>query len=316
VTGYPLDTENGRIHQFNVTLERQVGDMGFRLSYVGSRNRGMNYDLAINKPVPSLTPFSADRRPYQRFVGVTYPRADGRSNYDSMTFEANRRVGWVTFDAHWTWAHGMSDYQNLQNPYSPTIWNRDFLAKHRVVFNTLWELPFGRGKHYLSSAAPVVNQIVGGWRIAWVTYLQGGQYFSPSFSGSDPSNTDSFGGLPDRICDGNLPADQRRVDHWFDPSCFAVPPPGRFGNSGVNVLEGPGIHAHNVTIAKRFQLTERMSFDYMALIANIFNRTNFLFPAANISDPGQAGVIGETHGLYSGERAGQRMIEMRVRLQF
>ncbi|HJY06133.1 MAG TPA: TonB-dependent receptor, partial [Bryobacteraceae bacterium] len=36
VTGYPLDTSNGKIHQYNVTIERQIKDVGLRLSYVGS----------------------------------------------------------------------------------------------------------------------------------------------------------------------------------------------------------------------------------------------------------------------------------------
>jgi len=316
VSGYPLQTENGLIHQFSLTVERQVADVGFRLSYVGSRNRGMNYGLQINKPAPSLIPFTAARRPYTQFVGASFPRSDGRANYDSLNLQVNRRVGWVTFDAHWTWAHGMADFLNTENPYNPTIWNRDFFAKHRVVFNTLWELPLGRGKRFLHTLPGVADHIVGGWRVAWVSYLQGGQYFSPSFSGADPSNTNTFGGLPDRICDGNLAPGERRVDRWFNSSCFVRPPAGRFGNSGANVLEGPGLHSHNVTVAKRFRLTEKLHFDYMCLISNIFNRTNFLFPATNISDPGQAGVIGETHGLYSGERGGQRMIEMRVRLQF
>jgi hypothetical protein len=64
-----------------------------------------------------------------------------------------------------------------------------------------------------------------------VAYFQTGQYFSPSFSGSDPSNTNTSGGLPDRICDGNLPAGQRGGSRWFGTSCIAVPPGGRFGTA-------------------------------------------------------------------------------------
>jgi hypothetical protein len=323
-SGFPLDTKNGMIHQFNVSLERQVGDVGFRLSYVGSRNRGINYDafsdfaqdLEINKPVPSLIPFSDDRRPYPQFVSAIFPRSDGRTNYNSLSLNAERRVGWVMFDAHWTWSHGMSDYLNLDNPYNTKLWNRDLLARHRVVFNTVWDLPFGRGKRYMNNAPGAVDQILGGWRVVWVAYMQTGQFFSPSFSDADPSNTNTFGGFPDRICNGNLPPDQRTVERWFDTSCFVNPPEGRFGNSGANVLEGPGLHTHNVTFAKRFRLTEKLHFEYMALIGNIFNHPNFLFPASDISVPGEAGVIGETHNLYSGERAGQRSIEMRVRLEF
>jgi len=315
-SGYPFKTTNGRIHQFNLTLERQIRDMGFRLSYIGSRNRGMNYTLEVNKPAASLTPFSDDRRPYPQFVSASFPRSDGRANYDSLSFAAQRRVGWVTFDAHWTWAHGMLDYANVEDPYGPRLWNRDFLAKHRVVLNTVWELPFGKGRRYMSNAPGVVDHVLGGWKVVWVTYLQTGQYFSPAFSDSDPSNTNTFGGLPDRICNGNLPAGERTVERWFDTSCFVAPPAGRYGNSGANVLQGPGLNVHNLTVLKRFRLTEKLSFDYMALVANVFNHPNFEFPASDISVPGEAGVISSTHGLYSGERAGPRMVEMRVRFEF
>ena len=205
---------------------------------------------------------------------------------------------------------------NLENPYSPLTWDRDFFAKHRVVFNTVWELPFGHGRKFLNALPGPAEQILGGWRAVWVTYLQNGQYFSPSFSGADPSNTNTVGGLPDRICNGNLPPGQRTVQRWFDVSCFAVPPAGRFGNSGMNILEGPGIHVHNVTLFKEFRVTEKVRFDFMTMAGNIFNHPNFLQPASNISVPGQAGTISRTPDLYSGERANPRSIEMRVRLRF
>lgn len=316
VTAVPLQTQNGRIHQFNATVERQVSDVGFRLSYIGSRNRGLNYSLDVNRPEAGLTPFDDSRRPYPQFVETIAYRTNGAANYDSMTIAANRRVGWVTFDAHWTWAHGMSNTMNLENPYSPLTWDRDFFAKHRVVFNTVWELPFGRGRRYLRTIPGAANQVVGGWKMVWVSYLQTGQYFSPSFSGSDPSNTNSYGGFPDRVCNGNLPGGQRSISGWFDAACFAEPPAGRFGNSGANILDGPGMHVHNLTLLKRFAITERVHFDFMGMISNIFNHPNFLFPESNISIPGGVGVIGETYGLYSGERAGQRMVEVRGRLEF
>jgi hypothetical protein len=67
VTGYPIDTTNGKIQQFNLTVERQVKDIGFRLSYIGSRDSGLNYNLNIDKPQPSTTPYSQSRLPYPQF---------------------------------------------------------------------------------------------------------------------------------------------------------------------------------------------------------------------------------------------------------
>jgi hypothetical protein len=311
-----MQTSNGLIHQFNVTVEQEVRSVGFRLSYIGSRDRSLNYNLGINKPQPSLTPFTAARRPYQPFVGATFARTNGKTNYDSLTLEVRRNVGWVTFDAHWSWANNVSNFLNLENPYAPNSWNRDFTARHRVVLNTVWDLPFGRERRFLSSVPVAVNHVIGGWKVAWLAYLQTGQYFSPSFSGADPSNTNTSGGLPDRIGDGNFETGGRSLDRWFDIAAFTRPPAGRFGNSGVNVLQGPGLNNHNISISKRFPLTERFHLDYMTMISNLSNHPNFDFPASNISTPGQAGVITTQQGFFSNEKAGPRMIEMRLRLEF
>jgi Carboxypeptidase regulatory-like domain len=315
--GYPLGTKNGYIQQFNVTVEQQLGDVGVRASYVGSRNTGMNYNLSINKPAPSLMPFSANRRPYPQFVNLNYAQSDGRNRYDSLTLDVRRRTGWVTFDAFWTWAHNMSNYLNLENPYGEKVWNRDdSTARHRLVINSLFEVPVGRGRRFASDIPGALDQVIGGWRIAWVAFFQTGQFFSPGFSGSDPSNTNTSGGLPDRICNGNFSPSERELNRWFDTSCFAAPPAGRFGNAGVNILEGPGLHTHNVSITKRFRLTERLQLDYMATISNIFNHPNFAFPGSNISAPGQASIITTQHDRFRPERSGPRFIDMRLRLEF
>lgn len=312
ISGYPLNTENGRIHQFNFTLEHQVRDIGLRLSYLGSQSRGLNYTVAINKPEPSLIPFTASRRPYPQFVGASFTRSDGAANYNALTLEAQRKVGGLTFDAHWTWASSYANTFNLENPYAPLFWARDpYISRQRAVLNVVWELPFGKGRRYLATVPGVVNHVVGGWQLYWIAYLQTGQFFSPGFSGSDPSNTNTSGGLPDRIANGNLPSGQRSVDHWFDPSAFVVPPAGRFGNSGVDVLEGPGMHLHNLSLVKGFPITERIRLTYVAAMTNVLNHPNFANPSADISSPASVGIISSVT-----DYSGFRQMEMRLRLTF
>jgi hypothetical protein len=241
VSGFDPDTRNGRIHQFNATVERQFGDIGLRLSYLGSRGRALNYNIEINKPQASLTPFSNSRRPYPQFVSGMMARNDGAFNYNAMTVEAQRKFGGLTFDTHWTWASNYNNTTNLENPYAPLFWSRDpFTFRHRVALIASWELPVGRGKRALASMPVALDQVLGGWQLYWISYMETGQYFSPSFAGADPSNTNTVGGLPDRIGNGNLPPGERTTARWFDTAAFAVPPAGRFGNSGPNVLEGRG----------------------------------------------------------------------------
>jgi hypothetical protein len=312
VTGYPLNPDNGKIHQFNVTIEQQFHDIGFRLSYVGSRNLGMNYAISVNKPQPSLIPFTAARRPFPQIVNATYYRSDAEQKFNAMTFEVQRKAGQVTFDAHWTWSSNYNNAQNLENPYSPRFWERDpYTPRHRVVMNAVWQIPVGKGQQFMTSAPAVVNAVLGGWQLYWIGYLETGHYFSPTFSGSDPSNTNTSGGRPDRICNGNLPSAERDVNRWFDAGCFVPPPPGRFGNSGANVLEGPGYNMQNISISKSFALTERFRFAITAAASNAFNHPNFTTPAANISSPGTVGVVSD---LVEG--GASRRIEFRGRLDF
>ena len=312
VSGFPTGTTNGKVHQFNLTVERQIADIGVRLSYLGSRSRGLNYSVQINKPEPSLVPFTQSRRPWPQFVGASYVRTDGAANFNALTVQGQRKIGQITFDGHWTWASNYSNTLNLENPYAPLFWNRDpFTSRHRAVLNTIFEVPVGRGRRFLANAPAIVDRILGGWQLYWIAYLETGQFFSPSFSGADPSNTNTSGGLPDRVANGNLPAGERRLNRWFDPSAFTRPAPGRFGNSGLNILEGPGLQEHNLTVSKTFRILEGLNFTSMAAIQNLFNHPNFNNPAANISAPGSVGVVSSVRGF-----APARQIMLRGRLDF
>jgi len=202
-----------------------------------------------------------------------------------------------------------------------------------VVVNAQWEIPVGRGRRYLSQGPGVVDKVLGGWTAYYLGFFQTGQWFTPFFSTTDPSNTNSPGGLPDRIANGNLLPNQRSVSDWFNTSAFTIPgcpdsnptcsnpatnPAniGRFGNSGINILEGPGLMSHNLTLRKRFQITERLHFDFMALGSNLFNHPNFSFPSSTIDVPGAGVITGQHDRYFSGEKSGPRVIELRGRIEF
>ena len=314
VSGYPLDTSNGRVHQYNITVERQIRDIGIRLSYQAMRSYGMNYNLELNKPQPSLIPFTQARRPWAQYVGASFARNEGKQKFNAATLEVQRKLGMVTFDVHYTLASNYWNYQNLENPYAPLFFERDpNTVRQRFVVNSILQLPFGKGKKFLSGANPVLEQMVGGWQIYWIGFMETGQFFGPAFSGADPSNTNTTSGRPDRSANGNLPAGERRLNRWFDPTAFARPTPGNFGNSGTNVLEGPGLLQHNLTIGKTFPMTERIRFTLMAAAQNIANHPSFNNPASNIN-ASNVGVVSGTR-MFSAI-GGSRQIMLRGRITF
>lgn len=318
ITGFPIDTKTGTIHQYNFTIERDWRSIGFRTSYVGSRGRGLVYNVGINKPQASLVPFAQARRPFPEFVGATEARGDGESKYDSIQIQAQKRMGDFQFNAHWTLSNSMANYLVTENPYNVTSrWSRQAGdRRHYAVITSTWQMPLGRGRKYLSSAPGVVNHLVGGWTMSTISYLTSGFYFSPGFSGSDPSNTNTVGGLPDRIGDGNLPGDRRTYTAWFDPAAFRVPQAGTFGNSGANVLVGQGISAHHLSLSKRFRITERVSSTFTSMISDTFNSPHFVEPSGNISVPATVGRFTNIVTDYDPEKHNGRRMAMILRVEF
>jgi hypothetical protein len=317
VSGYPMKTDEGTIHQFNMSVEKQLGDMGLRASYIGNRSRGLNYSLNINKPRPSLTPFAAARRPFPQFVGANVMRNDGEVNFNSLQLEATRRAGALTFRGHYTLSTNRGNHFNLENPYDVTShWaNDNFTQRHRSVVNVSYDLPWGRGRRFLSDAPAMLDYLVGGWKLITVSYFATGSHFSPTFSGSDPSNTNTSGGLPDRLAEGNLPRGDRTMARWFDPSAFAVPQPGRFGNGAPNTLVGPGLNLHHLSILKDFHASERFVVNLTLAVSNIFNKGHFDLPRSNISTP-RPGEVYLSWGDHDPEKRGSRKLQARLRVSW
>lgn len=319
VSGYPIDTDNGGIHQFNMSIEREfMRSYGARVSYIGSRSRGLNYNVQINKPQPSTTPFANARRPWPQYVGVTYAYNDGASNYDSLQFEVQKKAGNLILNTHYTFSNASSNVTNLENPYNLGLWNREqFNSRHRWVLNTTYNMPFGKGKKFMGNAPKPVDLALGGWQVGVISYLQSGQYFTPSFAGADPSATNSFGGIPDRIANGNISSPG--PNRWFDPAAFVAPANniGRYGNSGVNIIEGPGLNLHHFSMVKDFHLTEKVNFVMQGMFTNLFNRPHFDFPAANISVPATVGRVTQLREGGGGrEQSGARNLVFRFRIEF
>jgi hypothetical protein len=320
------------IRQVNLSIEREWREIGLRASYIGSRGSGINYNLNINKPEPSTIAFSQSRRPYPQFNDITMTRTDGQTKYDSLQLSANRRLRSFQFNVSYTWSNNMYNYGNLENPYNVTSqWARDAATRrHYLDFYTVWELPVGKGRRFLGNAPTIVNHLIGGWNFQTMSYFGTGQYFSPAFSTIDPSNTNSQGGLPDRIADGNLPGDERTKEQWFDSSAFKIPgcpdsnpvcPArmrqniGRYGNSGVNILEGQGLNVHHLSVAKTFPFNERWRMTLTGQFSNLFNHQHFNNPNNNISNdnPGQfTSIIPD----YNPEKQSYRQVAIKLRLEF
>jgi hypothetical protein len=121
--------------------------------------------------------------------------------------------------------------------------------------------------------------------------------------GFDPSNTGSFGlARTDRICNGNLSSGQiasnglkKSINNWFDVGCFPTPTTFTWGDSGKNVLEGPGEVTADLALRKIFNTSDSTNVEFRFELFNAFNHPVFGLPDNFITDgPGSTGVITST----------------------
>ncbi|HSB12952.1 MAG TPA: TonB-dependent receptor [Bryobacteraceae bacterium] len=307
VAGLSVKFPNERTQQWNVSVGRQIWNTAVEIGYVGTKAKNIPFVQDLNLLHPSTEPYSSARRPYQRFNAVSLTQSGGSSIYHGLNIQADRKMsGGLSLNANYTWAKALTDValSNYAQSYSQNQYSRylergddDWVRRQQLRFSYIYELPFGRGKRFLNGLASAPNYVLGGWQFSGITTMVTGRRLSPSFSGTDPANTNQFGGRPDRIGDGNLDSGGMRDrikggSPIFDSEAFVQPVDGRgyYGNSARNILTGPGGHSWNMILAKNFQLKEQARLQFRWEIFNLLNRANFSNPSTNISG-GDFGLV-------------------------
>lgn len=330
--------QNSRLHQWSLTLERQIANWGLRASYIGTRATNLTYTRNLNLPMPSTTPFTTSRRVYPQFANVFYSdNGDGLdTQYHGLQTDVERRFGRAFYvQAAWTWSRHMEDVDDTGREAGPTILNpydvgaerarASYTPKHRLNGAVVWEVPVGRGRRYLSGANTALDAMAGGWRLSSIFYYDTGRFFTPTFTGADPSGTGTTGSQrADRIGSGILPAGQRTVDRWFDIDAFVALPNniGRFGNSPRNVIEGPSSKVIHLSVAKGFGPRERRNVQIQVNALNLFDVENLDLTAASMNMTATnknpvTGTAGKLLGVRDGiEKFGARNINVEVRFTF
>jgi hypothetical protein len=96
---------------------------------------------------------------------------------------------------------------------------------------------------------------------------------------------------------------------------FSVPAAGSTGNSGRNTFRGPGYFNTDLSIVKRFRMTEKSAVTFRAEAYDLFNTVNFSAPSVNLQTPQTFGVISSTP-TGAANQSGARIIQFALRVDF
>ena len=139
----------------------------------------------------------------------------------------------------------------------------------------------------------VPGALATGWSVQGIYTVHTGFPLSPA-SGTSVNVGRADANRPNRVCDGNLASGERSIARWFDTSCFVDHPFGVFGNSGNNVIIGPGMNTFNLTAMKNtplhFGSKEAGTLQFRAEFFNAFNHATFGDPSLTVNTA-QFGVI-------------------------
>jgi hypothetical protein len=305
--GIDPNLESPDIYQYNLTLERELpGDLGLRVSYIGSTMRKLLVDRDYNTMQASTVPFDpedqADRARlpfplYGSFMDIVENRGSGQFN--AAQFEVLRRWrGGLALNAAYTLADSDSNAPDTGNStigpvmFDPYDIEKDRgpdpnVVKHRVVANATWDVPVGHGRAHGANMATWSDALFGGWTVSTLFQARSGQHLTPFFTGfytTSPWNTgkplDGLGNFfsnawrPDQIRDPNTGGSR---DAFFDQTAYALPQPGKLGNAKKGSLTGPGTWVVNFAFYKDVLTHQNFRLQFSALLDNAFNHPQF-FP--------------------------------------
>jgi Carboxypeptidase regulatory-like domain/TonB dependent receptor len=301
------DRKNAYSHQWHVELQRELTrDLATSVAYVGSYNGRREYaGRPQAPPAPAVDPATGRRltaaerdrlRPYPHINGTfTYSDDIGMSRYNAFQAKVQRRFSTdLSSVLSYTWSQsidtssgwfnaegGIGGGATVQNWHDIDA-NRavsSYDIPHLLTWATIWELPVGRGKRWLTDGA--ASAILGGWQLNWSLIARSGQPFTPTVGG-DPANLGHTGyARPNLVGDPNL--ENPTAERWFNAAAFAIPV-NDFGNAGRNTLRAPGYWNVDLGLQRNIRVGPSRNLELRLEAFNVFNHINLGNPAVAIDN--------------------------------
>jgi Carboxypeptidase regulatory-like domain len=353
----------GTVQQFNLNVERQLpGNVVLTAGYGGTRSTHILVGQSNeNLNQPSACPGEANETPGYTlgcgfgdfpyaapFQSVAANNSVGTARYDSLQIKAetkSTRHGLYALLGY-TWSRtfdsGMPDglgtnpgaiYYPLPG-YNKLDWGLSQLnLNDSFTASILYDLPFGKGKHFGSNWSGATNAVLGNWELNLIQRAtsgfplfvvdsgdgsgvffsyNGGTYQRPNQVG-DPTKPGPVAGNPGCVAPSRI----HTIQNWFNPCAFAQAPLGELGTAARSPVYGPRFINTDFSIIKDFPLSfrEGMNLQFRAEFFNLFNHPQFYMGGAGGS--GQQDInAASTFGVINNTVNNARLIQFALKLRF
>jgi len=263
------DGDKTYYHQWSGGYQRQLSQvLVVSADYTGSKGVNIWTLRNLNQPDPVTKLL-----PYPTFGTIEFADQDGSSKYHGLELALERRFARsYGFRVSYTLSKATDNSgEHLFTGGSPSFLqdarNRDSWegpadadTRHRLAANWIVDLPYG-------------------FNFSGIATARTGRPFTVTQSNNNVGNL--MTGLPNRVGDGDGP---KTVDAWFDKTAFQAVPSGTFGNSGRNILRGPGLFNVDTAVQRRFAVSGQTAIELRWEIFNLFNSDQFGLPESNIAN--------------------------------
>ncbi|MGH9718993.1 MAG: hypothetical protein ACRD8O_02185, partial [Bryobacteraceae bacterium] len=304
--GQQAEGQSQYLQAWNLTVERDFGKgTVLEAAYAGSKGTHLQRRYDINQQ--SREQALRNVRPYTGFSTINIITDGSNSIYNSGSLTLRRRfTRQLSIRAAYTYSKSIDESSNTGGTIQYNFANAqdsrnlkgergrsDFDIGHAFAASFIWAPKLTR------------NLLLRDWQLAGTSTIYTGPPFTPKVANFNYTNGEAS--RPDRIAKGS--ADEPTVDRWFDRTAFPVVPLGsyRFGDSGRNILDGPGAFVVNASVSRRFTFDEKKALQFRFESFNTPNHPNFNLPENRVDIISGASI----------KRAkNNRVLSMVLRLEF
>ena len=261
-------------------------------------------------------------RNFPQYTNLFYGTNTGLLWYDSLQVSLRRNTGMLKAVVNFTYSKTLDNTNSEGNGAASPLDSFNLaLGKGRGDFDRPFSLnsaftftpPIGRGKLVGGNMPKWADSLIGGWDIGCLFVAQSGSPFTigsgRATGGANVATYSNFSGGDRTI--GSL--DKRGDGVYYFTSAqfaqFSFPNAGEIGNSGRNSFRGPAYYNVDLSLIKKFRVTETSSVQFRAEAYNAFNHAQFGTPGVSLTTPA-------TFGKFSSTLAGARVMQMALRFDF
>ncbi|MFN0100901.1 MAG: TonB-dependent receptor domain-containing protein [Bryobacteraceae bacterium] len=308
------------VDAWNFTIQRQLNaTSSFEVGYVGTKGThvfagvGGDYDpnQADVNGFGTLT--TNQRKPFFQQFGwsqnLRYYGSDASNNYHSVQLKFDKRFSsGMNVMSHYTFSKNI-DYDGTYYPRDAKLARgvSNNNRRHVFFFASLYEVPFGKGRKYMSNGPKGIDLLLGGWQLNGTWSWMAGQPFTPSYRDCN-SDRDTGWCRPDLV--GDYSVSNPDQFGWFKTTgvpltsngqidgAWQRPQRAKFGTVGRNEIVGPNFGQLDMSFFKTFRIREGHTLQFRAEAFNFTNHTNLANPNSCVDCPGVAGRIFGAFAAY------------------